>query len=165
MSRRRTLWVSLGLFVVIAVVGFLWWNYPALSSTERQLLGSWTAPASVMGGSFVTKKGPVKHPELVWEFRRDRSFRVRVISADDPTISIPFREGLWSAEGGKLNLDGFEATGDALRELRERIRVKLGGSYVGRTSGRMTHTIRFITRDSWELTPAAGPTSIWNRRP
>jgi hypothetical protein len=107
----------------------------------------------------------VTNPWRVWESRRDRSFRVWVVSADDPGVSILDKEGLWSAEGVKLNIEGFGAMGDALRGVRERIRIRFGNPYVARSSGRLSHSIRFIDRDTWELTTVQGKSVTWKRRP
>jgi hypothetical protein len=164
MSRRGLLFAWICLVLTIVFAGILWWDYPALSTTERQLLGRWTAPNPNPRSSYITNKGPVTNPWLIWEFRRDRSFRVWIVSADDPGVSILDREGRWYAEGAKLSLEGFGAAGDVLREIREHVRVKFGGSYVGRTSGGVTHFIRFLDRDNWDMASPDGRSIAWKRR-
>jgi hypothetical protein len=163
MTRRRMLLIALGLLVILLVV-FFCWDYPALSITERQLIGQWMAPEPYPRAGFITSKGPLTNPWRVWELRRDRSFCVWIVSADDPGVSILFKEGRWSAGQGTITLEGFEASGEALREIREHIRVKFGGSYVGRTSGKVSHPIRFINSDTWEVTAPQGKPITWNRR-
>jgi hypothetical protein len=163
MRRRRLLFGMLGLSGAL-VVGLVWWYNPWLSGDERRLVGSWVAPEPDPRVGFVTAKGPVTHPCRVWEFRRDRSFRVWVVSADDSSVSILDKEGLWSADGGTLRIEGFGAVGDALRELRERIRIRLGYSYVGRSSGGLAHSVRFLDDDAWELTTAQGRSITWKRQ-
>jgi hypothetical protein len=164
MTRRRMLFISLGLLVILVVM-FFCWDYPALSITERQLVGQWMAPELNPRAAFITSEGPVTNPWRICEFRRDRSFCVWIVSADDPGVSILDKEGRWSARDGKITLEGFGASGDALREIREHIRVKLGGSYVGRTSGKLSHSIRFTDSDTWEMTTLQGKSIAWNRRP
>src|SRR5262249_35033675 len=156
MLRRRVLLVSLCLLVTVVPIGLFRWYYPALTGDERRLLGRWMAPEPDPRVGFVTAKGPVTNPWRVWEIRRGRSFRVWVVSADDPGVSILDKEGLWSAEDRRLRIEGFGSMGDSLREAREHIRIRLGGSYVGRSSGGLAHSIRFIDRDTWELTTAQG---------
>ena len=55
--------------------------------------------------------------------------------------------------------------GDSVREGRERIRTTLGGSYVGRSSGKVTRAIRFIDPDTWQLTTVEGTSITWKRQP
>jgi hypothetical protein len=141
MTRRRLFFLLLYLVLAVLPAGLFRWHYPALSHVEHRLLGKWTAPEPNPRASFVTTKGAVTNPWRIWEFRRDRSFRVWVVSADDPGVSILDTEGLWSAEGGKLNIESFGAMGNALREVRERIRIRFGNPYVARSSGRLSHSI------------------------
>jgi hypothetical protein len=162
-SRRRWVSLSLGLLLVISLGVFHLWRRPALSPDERRLLGSWTAPDPDPRSGWVTPKGPVAHPWLVWEFHRNRTFYVWVAEAGDPSIRIPHKEGRWSAEGGKLALQGFGGWGDALREIRENVRIRLGGSYLGR-GGDIGHSIRFPDDDALEMTLANGKTIAWKRR-
>jgi hypothetical protein len=100
---------------------------------------------------------------MVWEFRRDRSYFVWIVSPDDSSIRIPHKEGRWSAQDGELSLHGFGGWGDALREMRERVRIRLGGSYIGRGGG-VSHSIRFPDETTFEMTPANGKSITWKRR-
>ncbi len=163
MSRRRWLLLAPGLLLVVALGVFLVLRYPALSPAERRLLGGWTTPDPDPRSGWVTPKGPVTHPRLLWEFDRDRTYHVWVVSPDDPSIRIPHKEGRWSADGGKLMLAGFGGLGDALREFRENVRIRLGGSYLGR-GGDMAHVIRFPDDDTLEMTLANGKAIAWKRR-
>lgn len=163
MGRRAVIVV---LAVALITSGLIWGRGgPALAPAERQLVGTWTTPEFDPRASYVTSKGPVTNPVRVWELRPDRSFRVGIASADDPTISVPLKEGLWSAEPGKIRLEGFGRVGDAWREIRERIRLTLSGSYLGRTSGTVSHPIRFLDGDAWELIRPEGQSIVWRRRP
>ncbi len=155
--RRRLLFASLCLIVlpVLAMI-IIASKYPPLSTTEHRILGTWVTPHPTSVPRYVTSKGPVTNPSWAWEFRRDRSFRVWIISADDSEVLILDKEGRWSAEGANLTLEGFGPTGDAIREIRERVRMKLGGSYVGRSSGTLTHSIRFLDRDNLGNDESAG---------
>jgi hypothetical protein len=102
MTRRRMLFISLGLLVIL-LVAFFCWDYPALSITERQLIGQWMAPEPNPRAAFITSKEPMTNPWRVWEFRRDRSFCVWIVSADVPGVSILDKEGRWSAGDGKCS--------------------------------------------------------------
>ena len=64
---------------------------------------------------------------------------------------------------GTLTLRGFGAWGDALHELREQARIRLGGSYIGR-AGDVSHAIRFPDPDALETTLPNGKAITWKRR-
>jgi len=162
-SRRRWVLISLGLLLVISLGGLVLWLYPALSPTVWRLLGRWTAPDPDPRSGFVTSRGPVTHPWLLWEFRRDLTYQVWVVSPDDSSIRLPHKEGRWSAEDAKLMLQGFGGPGDILREIRELVRVRFGGSYLGR-GGDVGHSIRFPDDDTLEMTLANGKAITWKRR-
>jgi hypothetical protein len=70
---------------------------------------------------------------------------------------------------GPLLLGGFfgwdyPALSTIEHQIREHIRVRFGGSYVGRTSGRGAHPIRFTDRVTREMTSAQGKSVAWKRR-
>ena len=166
MPHPRRLYVFSLLFLIAASLsaGVAWWFFPILTTAEWRLVGAWTAPHADARMSYVTTSGTVTNPWRVWEFRRDRSYLAWIVSADDPGVSILDKEGRWRVTDGKLHLESFGAGGDAIRELRERVRIRLGGSYLGRTSGEVAHPIRFVDRDTWEMTTPRGKAFTWRRR-
>ena len=88
MPRRRYLYASLCLLVVICSVGLFRSNGVTYSRDECQLIGRWTTPEPNPSASFITASGPVASPVRVWELRPDRTFRVWITSASDPKVSI-----------------------------------------------------------------------------
>jgi hypothetical protein len=160
--RRRALLVILGLSAVLLVCCSRWY-YPSLSGDERRLLGNWVTSQRIQTTGYVTARGPVTNPCMLLEFRRDRCFRLWIISADDPDVSILHKEGQWSAGNGRLHIGGFGRMKNALREAREQIRMKFGSSYVGR-GDMVLHSMRFVNPDTWELTTLPGKSIIWRRR-
>ena len=161
MSHPRRLHFFSLFFLISAslLAGVAWWFFPILTAAEWRLVGNWTAPHADRRMGYVTNYW------RVWEFRRDRSYLAWLVSADDPGVSILVNEGRWRVTDGKLHLEGFGAGGDALREVRERVRIRLGGSYVSRMSGDMAHPIRFVNRDTWEMTTPQGDPFTWKRLP
>ena len=103
--RRRLTLMALGLSGLLPLVG--WWQATSLSPFEREIVGEWAIPQAEVASraGFVTASGPVTNPWMVWDFRRDRSFRVRIVSPDDPSVNIPQIEGRWRVADGELSLD------------------------------------------------------------
>jgi hypothetical protein len=163
-KRHKLIIAAVLLFATILSAFMLLWKDPALTATERQLVGRWSTPHPLVP-SYVSAKGQVINPSLIWEFHQDRSYLVWNILAADFETHIPDKEGLWHAAGDRLVLEGFGDAGNALREYRELIRLKLSGVYIGRHSGEVVLRIRFLDRDRMEMTPPQGAPIMLTRRP
>ena len=132
--RRRLTLLALGLSGLLAWVG--WWQATSLSPFEREIVGEWAIPEAEVAprAGFVTASGPVTNPWMVWDFRRNRSFRVRIVSPDDPSVNIPQIEGRWRVAAGELSLDDLGAWAWVVREARERLGRSFGVPSTSRIS-------------------------------
>ncbi len=149
--RRRLTLMALGLSGLLALVG--WWQATGLSPFEREIVGEWAIPQAEVAprAGFVTASGPVTNPWMVWDFRRDRSLRVRIVSPDDPSVNIPQIEGRWRVSDGELSLDDLGAWAWVVREARERFGRSFGVPSTSRISARPRHRIRLSDRDTLEM--------------
>ena len=160
--RRLSLILVFSGFLALAI----WCNTTNLSPFERQLVGEWTIPQAEVNprAGYVTSAGPVTNPWMVWDFRRDRSFRVWIASADDPGVHIPHIEGRWRVAGGELDLDDLGAWEWVVREVRERFGRSFGIPYTGRISGRPKRRVLLPDRDTLELDVPQGKRITLRRR-
>ena len=149
--RRRLTLMALGLSGLLSLAS--WWQATSLSPFEREIVGEWAIPQAEVAprAGFVTASGPVTNPWMVWDFRRDRSFRVRIVSPDDPSVNIPHIEGRWRVSDGELSLDDLGAWAWIVREARERFGRSFGVPTTGRISARRGagSGYRIATRWKW----------------
>ena len=168
MSRRRRLClISLAVaFLMSLAAGVVCWKFPALNAVEWRLVGKWATPEFGPGIGYVTKAGPVANPWRVWEFRRDRTFRVRIVSADDPSVNLPDVEGHWRVVDGKLRLDGLGRAESTIREVQDRVEYWLGRPVPRRITGDgAEHSFTFPDRETMEIALRNGRRIAWKRRP
>ena len=74
-------------------------------------------------------------------------------------------EGRWRVADGKLSLDDLAPAPWVLRELRERVGVWFGIPYTGRITGRPSHPVRLLDRDTLEHITPQGQRIVLKRRP
>ncbi|MGP0065438.1 MAG: hypothetical protein ACLQGP_17770 [Isosphaeraceae bacterium] len=163
-SRRRMILIAMA--GGLSVLAF-WWYRSDLFPLELAIAGKWTVPWAQVSprGGFVTSSGKVTNSWMVWHFRPDRSFRVWIVSADDPKVQIPHMEGRWRVSEGELSLDDLGAWGWFVREVRERVGVRFGIPNTGRVQGKPKHRLKLVDPDTLELGPSQGKPITLKRRP
>jgi hypothetical protein len=163
--RRRRVWISLLLVSAAGSALYFWNKYPPLSAVEHQLVGNWAFPELDPRIGYVTRTGPITNPWLIREFRRDRVYRLWVVSADDPGHYLLELEGRWHVVDGKLRTEDFEGSARLARDISDRVRSWASMHSPQRISGNTDVSIDLSDEATLVITNPWREKSAWKRRP